>query len=69
MKKFKVLAGMLLAAIVASGAAGVGTLSVFAQQTAPEESTRAEISLDDDLAQRNALFLFFNCQFSKEVKR
>lgn len=57
MKKFKVLAGMLLAAIVASGAAGaagaagVGTLSVFAQQTAPEESTRAEISLDDDLAQ------------------
>ena len=51
MKKFKVLAGMLLAAIVATGAAGVGTLSVFAQQTAPEESTRAEISLDDDLAQ------------------
>lgn len=51
MKKFKVLAGMLLTAIVASGAAGVGTLSAFAQQTAPEESTRAEISLDDDLAQ------------------
>ena len=54
MKKFKVLARMLLAAIVASGAAGaagVGTLSVFAQQTAPEESTRAEIFLDDDLAQ------------------
>lgn len=56
MKKFKVLAGMLLAAIVASG---VGTLSVFAQQTAPEESTRAEISLDDDLAQRNAPFFIF----------
>lgn len=34
-----------------SGAAGVGTLSVFAQQTATAESTRAEIFLDDDLAQ------------------
>ena len=31
MKKFKVLMGMLLAAIVASGAVGVGTTSAFAQ--------------------------------------
>lgn len=48
MKKFKVLMGMLLAAIVASGAVGVGTTSAFAQQTAPKEPNRAEISLDDD---------------------
>lgn len=48
MKKFKVLTGMLLAAIVASGAVGVGTASAFAQQTAPKEPNRAEISLDDD---------------------
>lgn len=48
MKKFKLLTGMLLAAIISSISLGVGTLPAFAQQAELEGSGQAEISLEQD---------------------
>lgn len=48
MKKFKLLTGMLLAAIISSISLGVGMLPAFAQQAELEGSGQAEISLEQD---------------------
>ncbi len=48
MKKFKLLTGMLLAAIISSISLGVGTLPAFAQQAELEGSGQAEISLEQE---------------------
>ena len=68
MKKFKVLAGMLLAAIVASGAELERCLYLRSRRrrrNPPVRKSRSTMIWRNEMR----LFLFFNCQFSKEVKR